>query len=344
MPPTNPIERTAMIPRTPIAGLALAVALLCATPAPPARAAADAAPLVFATYAGDEQQLRNVLVLVESIRAFAGRWKQAPVSVYAPASLLASQPALAARITALRADVLTSEVPAQAPRVPFQGKVGAAARAEAAAGAGTRVLVWMDEDTVVLEEPRELLLPEGVSLGYRPVTHNRSGSLYDRPPDAFWSLVYRDLSVPDSALFPVVTPADSQTIRAYFNAGLLVVRPDRHILAGWAHDFQVLCGDTALVRLCRQDPVKALFVHQAALAGAVLSRVPRAEMVELSPRYNMPLFFKQMYGALREFDSVAGIVTLRHDVYFQDPAPDWRTRLKGPPAKVKWLTDRLVGR
>ncbi len=326
-----------MTPRAAFAGFTLAAALACA--APTARAATDTTPLAFATYAADEEQLRHVVFLVESIRTFAGRWKDAPILVYVPAPVAATARDLVTRITALRGDVRTSDVPGQAPRFPFSGKVGAAAQAETEALAGT--LVWMDEDTVVLDEPRDLLLREGVSVGYRPVMHNRNGSLFDRPPDAYWSRVYQDLSVPDSALFPVVTPADSQAIRAYFNAGLLAVRRERRILTRWAHDFQVLCGDTALVRMCRQDPVEALFLHQAALAGSILGRLPRAEMVELPPRYNVPLFFKQMYGARREFDSVAGVATLRYDVFFRNPTPGWEEKLKGPPATVRWLVERL---
>ena len=329
-----------MKPRAACFGISLVVLLSSLVAAPPARAAAKHS-LVFATFAEDEEQLQQALFLVESVRTFAGRWKDAPAWVYAPQRLVDAQPALVAKITALRAEVRTSETPAEALRFPLASKVFAAARAEAVAEARTRVLVWMDEDTIILQEPRDFLLPKGVSLGYRPVMHNRTGSLYDRPADIFWSRVYRVLSVPESAIFPVVTPADSQTIRAYFNAGLLVVRPERGILGRWAAGFSVLYRDTAIVRMCREDRVKALFLHQVALAGAILSDLRRGEMVELSPRYNFPLFFKQMYGARREFDSIADVVTLRYDVYFQNPAPDWSTKLKGPPATIAWLAGRL---
>jgi len=93
--------------------------------------------------------------------------------------------------------------------------------------------------------------------------------------------VYEKLSVPAAAVFAVVTPADNRKLRAYFNAGMLAVRPERAILRCWAESFRVLYRDAVLVDLCRQDQFKNLFLHQAALAGAILRHLAQREMVEL---------------------------------------------------------------
>ena len=326
--------------RTP---LALAAALLLATAvgAPAAGSVVAQAPVVFATFAADAEQLGHTRILTESIRTFAGGLRGAPVWVLAPRALLEARPDLVAGLAALKAEVRPSEAPAEALVFPLSRKVFAAAQAESAAAGRGAVLVWMDEDTVVLREPRDFRLPPGISLAWRPVMHQRIGSLYDEPVDAFWSRVYERLEVPESAVFPVIAPADSSKLRAYFNAGLLVARPERGILRRWARAFPVLYRDTMLVRMCRQDGYKALFLHQAALAGAILGDVKRGEMRELPPQYNFPLFFREMYGARREFDSIAEVVTLRYDVYFQNPAPDWSRRLTGPPETVAWLAERL---
>ena len=74
-----------------------------------------------------------------------------------------------------------------------------------------------------------------------------------------------------------------------------------------------------------------------ALVGAILGRLQRCEMVELSARYNYPMFFKEMFGALEAFDSLAEVATMRYDVYFRNPAPDRHVRLKGPPDRIAWL-------
>ncbi len=303
--------------------------------------AGAAHPVAFASYAGDAEQLRHTLVLVESIRTYGGRFAEAPVWIYAPSSLMKTQGKLVKSFGALDADVRASDAPADARAIPFSGKVFAAARAEKAAKGAASVLVWLDEDTVMLAEPGELALAKHANLGYRPVMHRNVGSLYSEKPDAFWSRVYEKLAVPDSAMFPMKTVTGDATVRAYFNAGLLAVRPEAGIMKRWGEAFNTLYLDPVIAGMCEKDQRLGVFLHQAALSGAIVKHVPRSEMTPLPDGYNYPMFFKAMYGAEKEFDSIDGVVTLRYDAYFKNPAPDWNKKLKGPEEKVSWLWAHL---
>jgi hypothetical protein len=300
-----------------------------------------ARPVVFASYAGDGEQLRNTLVLVESIRTFGGRFSDAPVWIYTTPSVLKTQENLVKSLVRLGAEARPSEAPADARTVPYSGKVFAAARAETAAKGAVSILVWMDEDTAVLMEPRELALVRGKTLGYRPVTHRNIGSLYSEKPDAFWRRVYEKLSVPESAVFPMKTVADGATIRPYFNAGLLAVRPERGLMSAWAEAFSALYRDPVLAGICAKDERARIFLHQAALSGAIVKRLGRSEMAPLPDGYNYPLFFEKRYDADKAFDDLDGVVTLRYESSFKNPAPDWSAKLKGPAATVSWLEKRL---
>ena len=122
----------------------------------------------------------------------------------------------------------------------------------------------------------------------------------------------------------------------------MVVRPERGILQRWAGYFQVLYSDSLVISQCAADRRKQIFLHQVALACAVLKSVNQTEMRELSHRYNYPLFFKEMFGAKNEFDDLSEVRTLRYDAYFRNPAPDWAERLTGPPSKVSWLRSHLA--
>jgi hypothetical protein len=299
------------------------------------------APVVFATFAGDQTQLGNAIVLIESIRTFGGAFKDAPIRVYVPERVLKTQDRFVKKFADFDAEVRTCDAPAAVLEFEYARKVFAAAKAEAEAKGVAPVLVWMDDDTVVLADPRELVLSKGKSFAYRPVMHRNIGSLYAEKPSEFWSRVYHVLAVPPAAAFPMKTVADGETIRAYFNAGLLAVRPERGIMKKWSESFAVLCGDPGMVEMCRKDEKLHVFQHQAALAGAVLGFLGRGEMVELSDDYNYPLFFKQMYGATKEFDSLVNVVTLRYESYFEHPAPDWDKELKGPPEQISWLAERF---
>jgi hypothetical protein len=296
--------------------------------------------LVVATFAENESHVAHVAILAESVRAFAGACREAPIWLYVPADYVIDD-TIADRLDALDVKIKRSDAPAEALRLLYARKVFAAATAETEAADRYAILVWIDEDTVFLDEPMEFALPQSVSIAYRPVMHNIIGSLYSEPPNEFWRRLYDLMSVPEDALFPMTTPADRQTIRAYFNAGLLVVRPEREVLRAWANYFETLYGDATLMQWVEQDELKRIFLHQTALVGAVLNSLRRDEMVELSERYNYPVFFKEMFGAEAEFDTLDAVVTLRYDVYFRNPAPDWAEKLKGPADRIAWLKQRL---
>jgi hypothetical protein len=297
--------------------------------------------VIIAAFAEDAQQLLHTLVLTESIRTFGGAFKDAPVWIYVPAALREASGDIVRRFARLDAQVKTSEAPQEALGFPFARKVFAASKAETEAVGKAPVLVWLDEDTVVLMEPQSFILAKGKSLGYRPVMHQNIGSLYKQAPDPFWARVYEKLSVPPAAPFPMKTVADGKKIRPYFNAGLLVVRPERGILRRWAEAFPVLYRDAALAHLCRSDPRMRVFLHQAALTGAILNFLKKDEMVQLPDSYNYPLFFKDVHEAEKEFNNIDGVVTLRYDVYFENPAADWGNTIQGPAAAVSWLRERL---
>jgi len=298
-------------------------------------------PLVFASFAENGEQLSHALILVESVRTYGGGFAKAPVWIYVPEHLASVEKKLVKRFAPLGAEIRTSEAPAASRECPYAGKVFAAAKAETDARGAASILVWMDDDTVVLKDPRAFALLKDKTFGYRPVMHQNIGSLYAEPPNAFWRRVYEKLRVQSTVIFPMKAVADGKTLRPYFNAGLLVVRPERGILAKWAESFPVLYGDPLLADMCRRDARVRVFLHQAALAGAILSHCRREEMAQLPDGYNYPIFFKEMYGAEREFASLEGVVTLRYDEYFRKPAPDWADRLKGPAATISWLEDRL---
>jgi hypothetical protein len=298
-------------------------------------------PIIFATFAEDSGSLGNVLLMAESIRTFGGRYKDAPIRVYMPAHLVEQEAGAVAKSKDLDVEVRSSEAPEDAAWFYFSAKVFAAAKAEAEAKGAAEILAWLDEDTIVLEEPGEFLLPEGKCLGYRPVMHKNIGLLWTGPVDAFWGRAFDLLSVPEATLFPMVTPADGDTLKPYFNAGCMVVRPERGLLAKWADCWTTLYKDSLLTEMCRADAKHRIFIHQVALAGAILTHLEKDEMLEFSPRINYPIFFEQMFGAKRVFDDITGVVTFRHESYFRKPAPDWEKRLKGPADRIAWIKERL---
>jgi len=297
--------------------------------------------IIFAGFAEGAEQLSHMQVFVESVRKFAGRFRDAPVWIYVPEGSTEKHKKILEKISELRADIHESSAPDAALEYYFSRKVFAAAEAEANAANTTEIFAWMDEDTIILKEPEEFILPKEKSLGYRPVMHQNIGSLYSEPPDVFWSRAYKNLSIPESALFPMVTPADQKTLRPYFNAGLLVVRPERGVLRKWPENFKKLYEDPFLAEMCQKDVSKRIFLHQTALVGAILNTLKKEEMLEFSPNYNYPLFFHEKFEATRKFGDISEAITTRYDIYFRDPSPGWSERLKGPEEIITWLKEKF---
>lgn len=171
--------------------------------------------------------------------------------------------------------------------------------------------------------------------------HKNVGLLTSEPVDPFWHRIYERNAVAEASLFPMVTPADGDTIRPYFNAGCLVVRPERGLLQRWRDEFTLLYQDSILREMCAQDVKKRIFLHQTALTGAILNHLERGEIMEFSDRINYPIFFEQMFGAKKKFNNINDVITFRHESYFRDPDPDWENQLQGPPDKIAWMREHL---
>ena len=298
--------------------------------------------VVFATYAESDEQLHVVVLLAESVREFGGKFNDVPIWLYVPEQFEEPDSGTIGRLKELGVAIRSSEAPDETSWFYYAGKVFAAGVAERAAEKEKAILVWLDADTIFLGEPKAFCLPAAVSIAFRPVMHNRSGTLYGKEPNRYWQCIYERLHIRPEQLFAMTTPADHQVINTYFHAGLLVVRPERGILRGWGESFRELCRDSALTAMCREDEDNRIFLHQTALVGAILHRLSRAEMVELPDTYNYPLFFDRTFGADHAFDSLNGVVTLRYHYYFRKPDPDWAARLKGPARQIDWLKSRLA--
>ena len=294
--------------------------------------------LIFATYVDDATDLHWALVLAESIRQFAGAYREAPVWICLRADDSQLRELAVGRTEELGLTIFSGDTPSEARRFPYSGKVYAAARAESRADGKADILAWIDPDAVVTTEPRAFALPKGIALGYRPVMHKLIGSSYDRPLDDFWSRVYELLHVSDSLVYPLTTPVGRETIRAYFNAGLLIVRPGRGLLRQWPENFRILYEDSVCLAMCTRDHLKNVFLHQAALAGTVLTALRESETEELPPYYNYPLNLDLEYPVDDRPESLDEVVLLRHDLFWRDP--DYRGLLRDNSRILKWLAVR----
>lgn len=299
-------------------------------------------PILFASYAGVEAQLTNIHGLIKSMREFGGEYKNAPYRIYISPDVAASCSEKLEQLKGLNAEYKIINVPEEASWYFLSGMVFSAAAAENDAKDTVKIVVFLGSDTIILQQPDEFILADGVNLGYRPVMHRNISPLFTEQLDSYWSKAYEIMQIEPSSVFSMVTPADGDTIRPYFNAACLAARPEMGIFQKWSETYLLLCADSALKKECEPEPMRRVFTFQVALTGAILNNLNKSEIIEFSNRYNYPIFFKEMYGAQYDFHDISNAVTIRYESFFEDPILNWDTILNGPTNKIAWIKENYL--
>jgi hypothetical protein len=266
-----------------------------------------------ASLAASSTSFRKIRVLLDSLEDFGGELFKAPLVVLHPDSL---------DVTVEDARLLKSPA---IHMVPFRINseemdfplavvaIGAAAAEKTIAGEAEN-LVWLLEDTLILHSPSALVVPAWAQYAYRPVHHANIGSLWKAPPDDFWTAIYRHCKVESDHLFPMDTCVRDNTIRPYFNAGCQVTRPQNGLFSRWCELFRSLYHHPDFKSFFA-NPLYRVFMHQAVLAGVVLSSFSRAQLYELPESYNYPLHLHGDYPVEFRPTNLNDLVTCRYETF-----------------------------
>ena len=271
----------------------------------------------------------NAPLLAASIRTFAGTLSDCPIWVLVPEPENKIPRKAKEKLQSLDVKITSFTVDPEAARFPFAGFVLAAAAAESLAK-NTKFLAWMGLDTLVIDKPTLFLLDKDKTVGYRPVHHTLIGSRYEEPLDPFWELIYRTCHVTDDKVFPMKPHVDHNTLRPYFNAGHLILRPEKGLLHTWWEYFKKLYHDPCFEEYYEKNELYSIFMHQAVLTGVILSTVERQELQELPFTYNYPLHLYHESPYDLQPQNVSDLITVRYEkrhvfrtIPFCDPLKDW---------------------
>jgi len=294
--------------------------------------------MMLASYVESQDELADTELLLSSLRTFGGKMRHLPIHLFAPTSEKLN---LSTVLSDAGVTLTGVDVPEDIAWLYYAGKPLAAAVAEKTAVESHELLVWLDSDTIVVDEPSDFDLRYLKALAYKPVMHNRAGSLFDEEVSPYWRRVFELAEIDESRLFPMHSQADHQRIRPFFQAGCLVVRPELGIMQRWSDDFIKVASDPTLAEMCREERVHRVFLHQAALVGAIVNNLDRDQLLELSDAYNYPLLFERGYESKFVFNDLQGVVTLRRVVPKEKLSDDWQFHVSGPPEKIAWLRENV---
>jgi len=271
-----------------------------------------------------EEGERLARIVIESLRAFGGPLRDCPVWAFVrePERVPRALPGLEG---VHRFPLVLEE---GCPPYPLAEKVYACARAEEMAGPELRSLVWLSLDCLVIQPPLLFDLgPVGgaasADAAFRPVHHQNVGSPVREPLDGFWQGIYRALGV-DAMPYSVVSFADGQTLRPYFNTHCFALNPAVGLGRAWWTYFKGLVTDRAFQAGPCCDELHQIFLHQAILSTLVPKMLAWERVRLLPPEYNYPL------NLLQEFPRTAG---RRRSTAWSTPST--RTRFPGAGSRSR---------
>ncbi|MGH2962049.1 MAG: hypothetical protein ACRDL3_07655 [Solirubrobacterales bacterium] len=195
------------------------------------------------------------------------------------------------------------------------------------------VLVFVDSDTVFLDEPRALV-EDGWLAAAKPVGNSRTaGSTGPGDPnEPFWQRVYDALGVRSWPF--VTTTVDRARVRAYWNTGLVAARREAGLFGAW---------EEALVRLFEAGCVfkKPVLMEQVAWSGVIADIHDRVRI--LPEEYNYPLPKRRLLPAgVRDLD-LDDLVHVHYHRWGHLPGflDELRPPLDPGSERYRWLAGKL---
>ena len=295
---------------------------------------ATAQGLVFLTVAMSPQEEHYASILIDSIRDFAGPYRNCEIYVAQSGRERLPCEDLKAR----GARIVTLEIDDRVRGYPLADKVYACAQLESMIGSGSQVLVWMNPECLVLRPPIELILRPSEAIAVRPVHIKNVGSPISEPANDYWLAVFKALGADPARAFTVESFVDRQKIRAYFNCGTMSIHPERELCQAWKESFERLALDKAFQQSL--DKRHALFLHQVVFSAVLVARLQPSEIKMLPPDYGFPLHLHGELPSERKSRSLNDLTTVIYEEYFQDP--NWADEIGIQEPLKSWLTSRLA--
>jgi len=289
-------------------------------------------------FPGPQAEIDNIL-LAESIRAFGGAFSNTPIWFFMPDYGKPLTDTGQKSLADLDVRVVPFAAEIEKLRFFFMGQLAGLAHAEARLVGETDILAWLDANTILVNEPKKFILPKDRALGYRPVHHLLLGSRFDQPLDPFWKQIYQSCRVPQERVFPMQPVVEDLQMRPYFNAGILIARPERGLFRDWYETFLDLYQDPVFEEFYAQDQRYVIFLHQAVLSGLVLRSFEQADLFELPDTYNYPANLFEQDATSRRPASLDELVTFRHEGFYQDA--DWLQKMPASDRLKEWLVAKL---
>ena len=263
---------------------------------------------LFLTWVYSSESKRYARLMISSLRSFGGSLSRCPVWVFDSTTGKEQVEGLYGEgVQTFRLD--TPEV--------IQGylyghKVYACAQAEKMAPHGTRTIIWLSPEILVIQPPKLFDLSGDFDAAVRPVHIQNVGLGISQAPDDFWQGVYRAVGAGDIT-GEVESFVDGQRLRSYFNSAAFAVDPSLGLCQRWLEVFEKLVIDQEFQESACQDDWHQVFLHQALLSALLASEISPERLRILPPSYIYPYNLHADVPPERQAHSLDELVCIYHE-------------------------------
>jgi len=280
-------------------------------------------------------------LLVDSIRTFAGPWRDASIYSFHPRAENKISDETRAYLGSRGVTIVDETLNQEFTDFPLANKWLALNWAQN--NVTEDIIVFIDTDKMVLGPPAALLhaLDAAGTVAARPADFaNVAAESFTAENGALWRRLFDHFGIPQTTgeSARVTTCIDQKQVFAYYNSGLMAARRD----SGFYPLYADICNE--IRRKDINHSTKKRFVDQLALSIAILKGGFQAQQLPVG--YNYPFNSHNILPTAERVASSQDLITAHyHNVFETYPLKSWACGLTGfdwEPKHLDWLLERAA--
>jgi len=218
-------------------------------------------------------------LLVYSLRNFGGKFKNVPVYSYQPRPDFPVSNSTLHFFKENNVEHITLSLNTKYPDYPLANKPYVSAHREKHSSAD--ILVFLDSDTLFLDQPDIFDDLGEYDVGLKPVDYNNIGTdqSFSGKEGEYWSLLYQCLGIQPRTT--VQTSVDKQKILEYYNSGFIITKRENELFGQWRDNFERVMEKGLM-------PQRGLFFVEQSTFSATVTQLG-LRLKYLGDKYNYPL-------------------------------------------------------
>ena len=244
---------------------------------------------------------KKSLLLVKSIREFAGKYKDFDILSFAPRAGYEISQKTQDEFDKLNVKHLNIALNTDYYDYPLANKPLVCAYVEE--NFESEYFIFMDSDKILLNEPIEFIFENEFDVALRPVDVKNIGSSGKGDQNnEYWEKLYDIVGVKEKNY--VMSTVGNEKILSYWNSGLISVRSGKNLFTQWKNNF-IKVMDKKLT------PSQGVFFVEQSVFAATVSSL-ELSVFEFSNMYNYPIHMQNNITEDKKIKNLNDIVTLHY--------------------------------